>query len=68
MGSRQRPSGHTTSDAGGRQAGAGRNAARERELVADQRRHEDEALSSARGGLEENLPSDEPAADAPAQR
>ena len=68
MGSRQRPSGHATSDTGGRQAGAGRNAASERELGADQRKHEEEALAAARDGVEENLPGDEPAADPSVER
>lgn len=68
MGSRQRPSGHTTSDTGGRQAGAGRNAPAERELAADQRKHEEETLAAARDGVDENLPGEEPAADTSVER
>ncbi len=63
MGSRQRPSPHTTSDTGGRQARTDGADVSERELDAEQRRHEEEMLASAREDSEETLPRDEPAAD-----
>ena len=66
MGSRQRPSGHTTSDTGGGgQARAGEGAAAERAAAGEQHRHEEETLSDAREDVEETLPGDEPAAAAP---
>ena len=65
MGSRQRPSGHTTSDTGGEQARGGRGPEGDRAAAAEQRRHEEEMLADAREDVEETLPGDEPAAEAP---
>lgn len=68
MGSRQRPSGHTTSDTGGRQARAGESAESKRAAAAGQHRHEEEMLSAARDDVDETLPGDEPAGQAPDER
>lgn len=65
MGSRQRPSGHTTRDTGGRQARAGESAASEQAADADQHSHEEEMLSAARDDVDEKLPSEEPAGQSP---
>ena len=66
MGSRQRPSGHTTSDKGGSQARAG--AAADRAAAADQERHEEQMLSDAREDIDESLPGEDPGTPAPNER
>jgi hypothetical protein len=68
MGSRQRPSGHTMSDTGGRQARPGESNARKRAVDAEEQRHEAEMLSAARDDVEEALPSEEPAGRPPEER
>ena len=69
MGSRQRPSGHKTSDTGsGGQARAGKSAASERAAGADQQRHEEEMLSDAREDVDETLPGEDSGAAAPNER
>lgn len=62
MGSRQRPSGHTTSDKGGEQARAGEGPATKRAADA-QRADEEEMLAAAREDADEPLPGDEIAGD-----
>ena len=69
MGSRQRPSGHTTSDTGGGgQARAGKGAESERAAAAEQHRHEEETLSDAREDVEEALPGEDPGGAAANER
>ncbi len=68
MGSRQRPSPHTTSDKGGRQARAGTSAATERAAGAEQERHEEQMLSDAREDVDESLPGEDPGTPPPSER
>ena len=63
MGSRQRPSGHTTSEKGGRQARAGESAELQRTAAAEQSRNEEEALATAREDAQGALPSEEPVSE-----
>ena len=67
MGSRQRPSGHTTSDKGGSQARAGTSPAAERAAGAEQERHEEQMLSGAREDIDESLPGEDPGAPPPSE-
>jgi hypothetical protein len=63
MGSRQRPSGHITSETGGRQSRAGESAEQQDAAAAEQSRGDGEALAAAREDAEGALPSEEPVSE-----